>query len=359
MTSVNEGPSARSAGRACSVDSTFRSHPHDRTLEVLEALVREAIAMAPAAVDAEARAVAGAAATDGFDPVGGGGGAYTVRPGDTLSHIARDHGVSLAALIRANPQIQNPNLIYPGDQVNVPSSSAAGGGVHLTPVEPGQVLARGARGPEVAALQRRLNELGYGAGPVDGMFGPITQGAVRRFQMHNDLSTTGRLDAETAARLGSPEARRFEPIEGPGGPVPRLEVYPPGSPEQIALFEEAARRIGVPESWASDPGLINILARESGGRVGVPNYTYGARARDPSQWASIHEELRNGRITARSSATGLGQLLLRNVDRHYPSGRAGIGDPVEEAAGMLSYIRERYGHPSTAWARYNTVHEGY
>ncbi|MEO1227496.1 MAG: peptidoglycan-binding protein [Myxococcota bacterium] len=285
---------------------------------------------------------------------------HTVAPGDTLSHIARDHGVSLQSVIDANPQIANPDRIYPGDQVTVPSgpgtAAAAGSHAGWAPAPVDGVLARGMAGVPVEDMQRRLQELGYATGPVDGKFGPLTQGALRQFQMQNDLNSTGRLDADTRARLESTEAQRYEPSQGP---VPELGVYPPGSAEQIALFEEAARRIGVPESWARDPGLINILRRESGGRVGVPNYTYGARARDPSQWGSVHAELQNGRITARSSATGLGQLLLSNVERHYPSGRAGIGNPVEEAAGMLSYIRERYGHPATAWARYNTVHEGY
>ncbi|MCS6886535.1 MAG: peptidoglycan-binding protein [Acidobacteriota bacterium] len=46
---------------------------------------------------------------------------YTVRAGDTLSHIAQRAGVSLNDLIRANPQIKNPNLIHPGQQINIPA----------------------------------------------------------------------------------------------------------------------------------------------------------------------------------------------------------------------------------------------
>jgi hypothetical protein len=144
-----------------------------------------------------------------------------------------------------------------------------------------------------------------------------------------------------------------------GRDVPGAPQYKPHSPEAVALFREAARLAGVPESWATSRGLHNILARESGGVVGRPNYTYGTRANDRSRWDDVHRELKNGRITARSSATGLGQLLLSNVDRYYPAGRAGIGDPLQEAAGMLRYIKARYGSPEVAWARYNTVHEGY
>lgn len=47
-------------------------------------------------------------------------GRYTVRPGDTMFLIARRFGVSLQALINANPHIPNPSLIFPGDVLCVP-----------------------------------------------------------------------------------------------------------------------------------------------------------------------------------------------------------------------------------------------
>jgi len=51
----------------------------------------------------------------------------TVDYGDTLSGIAEAHGVSLSELEAANPQIQNPNLIYPGDTIHLPAGSSASG----------------------------------------------------------------------------------------------------------------------------------------------------------------------------------------------------------------------------------------
>ena len=45
---------------------------------------------------------------------------YIVKKGDTLWGIAKRFDVALTALIAANPQIKNPNLIYPGDRVNIP-----------------------------------------------------------------------------------------------------------------------------------------------------------------------------------------------------------------------------------------------
>ena len=52
-----------------------------------------------------------------------GGGPYIVERGDMLSQIASAAGVSLQALIEANPQIANPNRIYPGDRVQIPAAA--------------------------------------------------------------------------------------------------------------------------------------------------------------------------------------------------------------------------------------------
>lgn len=45
---------------------------------------------------------------------------YIVKKGDTLWGIAKRYGVALTKLIAANPQIKNPNLIYPGNEVRIP-----------------------------------------------------------------------------------------------------------------------------------------------------------------------------------------------------------------------------------------------
>lgn len=46
---------------------------------------------------------------------------YIVQPGDTMFAIAARFGVSLQALIAANPQISNPNFIVPGQRIRIPT----------------------------------------------------------------------------------------------------------------------------------------------------------------------------------------------------------------------------------------------
>jgi len=48
---------------------------------------------------------------------------YKVRPGDSLSKIATRNGISLAQLLKANPQITNPDKIQVGQIVNLPDTS--------------------------------------------------------------------------------------------------------------------------------------------------------------------------------------------------------------------------------------------
>ncbi len=54
---------------------------------------------------------------------------------------------------------------------------------------------------EVAALQRRLADLGYYSGPVTGYFDPATQAAVTQFQQSNGLTADGIVGAATSNAL--------------------------------------------------------------------------------------------------------------------------------------------------------------
>lgn len=56
-----------------------------------------------------------------------GGGTYEVQPGDALIRIARQHGVSLSDLLAAN-DLEVTSLIFPGDELTIPTTGGSGGG---------------------------------------------------------------------------------------------------------------------------------------------------------------------------------------------------------------------------------------
>jgi uncharacterized YkwD family protein/spore coat assembly protein SafA len=52
---------------------------------------------------------------------------YTVSGQDTMWSISQRNGISLASLIKANPQVANPNMIWSGMTLNIPNSSTGKG----------------------------------------------------------------------------------------------------------------------------------------------------------------------------------------------------------------------------------------
>jgi len=59
------------------------------------------------------------------------------------------------------------------------------------------VLRRGSTGSFVRRLQRALISTGFDSGAVDGIFGPLTEAAVKRFQAARGLSVDGIVGAHT------------------------------------------------------------------------------------------------------------------------------------------------------------------
>lgn len=147
------------------------------------------------------------------------------------------------------------------------------------------------------------------------------------------------------------------------------EVYEPNTQKAVDLLTRALRHSKLPEEWASLASTHYILSKESGGKVGIPNYTYrilpgrepeeisGLKGK-PEEWPTIWTAARNGifgTYKGRSTATGLGQLLTSNVKIFYPDGVNGIGDAFNEAVGYVAYLHSRYGDPDTARSVYGRI----
>ena len=69
-------------------------------------------------------------------------------------------------------------------------------GLSLTP------SALAASSEDVKKVQQSLSDKGYDAGPVDGVLGSRTRASIRQYQASEKLTVNGRLDAETAGKLG-------------------------------------------------------------------------------------------------------------------------------------------------------------
>jgi len=95
---------------------------------------------------------------------GSGTSGYTVQSGDCLWTIAQAHGVSLSALESANPQIANPDLIYPGQHITIPDGSGSAGGVGSAGGTPGAGdgnvadIARSYLGQNASSLKTNSND---------------------------------------------------------------------------------------------------------------------------------------------------------------------------------------------------------
>ncbi|WP_222566044.1 LysM peptidoglycan-binding domain-containing protein [Novilysobacter antarcticus] len=50
---------------------------------------------------------------------------HVVKHGDSIATIAKAEGISAQKLLAANPQVLNPDVLYPGDRINLPEAAPA------------------------------------------------------------------------------------------------------------------------------------------------------------------------------------------------------------------------------------------
>lgn len=109
-----------------------------------------------------------------------------------------------------------------------------------------------ARRGELKQVQKALTQQGHDPGPVDGLMGPQTIGAVKAFQKAHGLPTTGQLDASTLAKLDTRGTASDRARGGPDSDVTRRS-----SPSQTQPG-------GDTEPSPADPAQAN----KTGGNVG-------------------------------------------------------------------------------------------
>ena len=112
------------------------------------------------------------------------------------------------------------------------------GALRTTVLYPGTSHA-GAGSPKVRGLQRQLRRGGFNPGPIDGHYGPLTEAAVRRFQVAHGLHVDGIAGPQTLGELEriagrkrqatppAPSARRATPSRPRTQPKPTTKPSPP------------------------------------------------------------------------------------------------------------------------------------
>lgn len=122
------------------------------------------------------------------------GGNYTIKSGDTLSGIASDHGISLSALLDANPSYKShPDNISVGDTLNVPS----GGSAPKPSSAPPFVHNLSYNGysysydRQAQIWQAKMAQRTWAIGTADGYYGPHSADICRQFQARHGLTVDG------------------------------------------------------------------------------------------------------------------------------------------------------------------------
>ena len=183
--------------------------------------------------------------------------------------------------------------------------------------------------PRVRALQRSLLALGQRPGPVDGLYGPLTEAAVERLQRDSGLAVDGIVGPQTRRVLnaktpqlargagygqlgGSPQVRgiqrRLRALGHRPGPVDGL--YGPRTQAAMERFQRAAEQ---PASGVLSPATAVALARAGGdqpalrasgtGRVNEPRQR-GRRPESPAEASGTNDQ--SGRADGSTSAGSTG-----------------------------------------------------
>jgi LysM repeat protein len=227
---------------------------------------------------------------------------YIVKTGDTLSAIARAHGVSLTALEQANPQITIPDLIRPGEFVNIP---AANGGSQQTTytVRSGDTLS--GIGARFGVDWHELAQVNHLSNPNLIMPGQTLT-----------ISGSGGSGGSQPTSPGAP---------APSGPQPTSGTTTPASlqgriNEAMRFFESQgwtrAQAAGIVANLQAESGLDNGIRQHGGGPgYGLAQWE-GPRQAAFARWAghdihgsSFHEQLQFIQYELTHSEAGAGNAL--------------------------------------------------
>ena len=113
-----------------------------------------------------------------------------------------------------------------------------------TPKATDVVLKNGSSGSSVRSVQKRLKELGYYTGTVDGDYGSSTEKAVRAFQQKNGLTVDGKVGPTTLARLNSSGAIKASATAAPKATATVTTLKQGSTGSSVRSVQQRLKKLG-------------------------------------------------------------------------------------------------------------------
>jgi len=140
-----------------------------------------------------------------------------------------------------------------------------------TPVEANQpTIGPGSRGEKVQELQEKLKQLGYYQGEADGVYGPGTQTAIRKFQQSAGLGADGIAGSTTWERIETDLAEKIQPTPEEQTEVVDQSTISINLPKKPLVVLSSAVLVylvmlgGAAFFWSKELTVTNVEAEEDG-----------------------------------------------------------------------------------------------
>ena len=242
----------------------------------------------------------------------------------------------------------------------VPAAAQQGPGGAVPPDREGVVLSQLSAG-QIGQLQLKLNQLGFSAGHVDGLWGPETSAAVLRFQQKSGLQATGKLDDGTLRLLGlggaaaspAPAAQAVPPQAAPA-PAPATPAAPAPASDtpQVAT---GGRAMDLP-STGTTPGSPapspspNAPASTSDA---APDANPGSDAGSTAADAHANQAVATTNANAPQPARGANSFTESQAQaRIADEGFGDVGDLSKDDADVWRGKATKNGQPVQVWLDY-------
>ena len=190
-------------------------------------------------------------------------------------------------------------------------------------VEGQRRLYYGVQGNDVKELQDWLKALGYDAGTSDGIFGRMTEDAVKAFQADNHLTADGVAGPLTLAAL---ESNNYNAT--------------PGTSTDAAVSPDAAASAPVAQNirtlsygmTGTDVYDLQAMLQKLGYPAGAPDGTFGSMTREA---VMMYQQDRGLEVDGYAGPLTLGRLFADTSGRYDGSSAAQEDKPVQYSAGVL------------------------